>query len=249
MDIIARGNKVKLFNVAAVLLLLAGYSHQSSASVIVLDFENIEKHPGTNSTFIDDFYNGGTASNGNSGTNYGVSFSSNALNVCMNTLQVFCSNTSRGGQGNPNSQFAGLFFLSGDETYMNVAAGFATGFSFFYSAINQTGSVSVYDGLNGTGNLLATLALGLTDTDCPAGYGAGYCTYKAIGMTFSGIAKSVSFAGVADRIAFDDVTFGSATPDTPVDVPAPGMLALFGLGLFAVAGRRHEPQHGQKNTG
>lgn len=232
---------MKLFKLVAFLFLVAGYSVQSSASVIVLDFEKIEPYPGSSSTFINDYYNGGTSSNGSSGTNYGVSFSSNALNVCLNTLQVSCTNTSRGGQGNPNSQLGGLFFLTGSQTYMNFAAGFSTGFSFFYSAVNQAGSVSVYDGLNGTGNLLATLGLTVTPSDCPAGYSAGFCTFKAIGVAFSGVAKSVSFAGAANQIVFDDVTFGSATPDNPrdpVDVPAPGMLALFGLGLFAVAGRR-----------
>lgn len=227
-----------LTKVAAIGSLL--FAAQASADVIVLDFENINtSYPHANNVLVQDFYNGGTSSAGTSGTNYGVSFSDNALNICMNTAGVRCSNGSRGGQGNPDSAKGALFFLQGSETFMNVAAGFDTGFSFFYSAINRAGSISVYDDVNGTGNLLATLALPTTPrSNCGSQYNASYCPFVAIGVSFSGIAKSVSFAGVADRIAFDDVTFGSATPDPVNAVPNPASLALFGLGLVALYGRR-----------
>ena len=59
----------------------------AQASLIVLDFEGIDSYPNANNTQILDFYNGGTSSNGSSGTNYGVSFGSNALNICLNTPQ------------------------------------------------------------------------------------------------------------------------------------------------------------------
>ncbi len=199
----------------------------AQASVIVLDFEGINpSYPSGNNTQIENFYNGGTSSIGTTGTNYGVSFGSNALNLCLNTTGLDCSNTSRGGLGDPNSQRGGLFFLDGGATTMNVAAGFETGFSFFYSAINQGGSVQVFDGLDGTGNLLTTLNLSPTTSSCQ-GVGA-FCPFVAAGVSFAGVARSVNWGGVANQVVFDDVTFGSSTPG---QTPVPGTLALVGLGL------------------
>lgn len=100
------------------------------ADVVSLNFEGINaSYPSTNYANISNFYNGGTSSQGTTGTNYGISFGSNALAICLNTLTGECSNTSRGGLA-PGSDKGGLFFLDGSETYMNVAAGFTTGFSF-----------------------------------------------------------------------------------------------------------------------
>ncbi|MEC7256782.1 MAG: VPLPA-CTERM sorting domain-containing protein, partial [Pseudomonadota bacterium] len=223
-------NLIKSLALSATLALVGA---SASAAVITLDFEGVAPtYPHSNNTLVQDFYNGGTSSSGTSGTNYGVAFSDNALAVCLNTQTTSCSNGSRGGEGNPNSQLGALFFLTGSETFMNVAAGFDTGFSFFYSAINQGGSVSVFDGLNGTGNLLASISLGTTSSNC-TGYGANFCPFVASGIAFSGIAKSVSFGGVADQVAFDDVTFGSVTPDPGV-VPLPAGLPLLGAGLMAL---------------
>jgi hypothetical protein len=119
---------------------------------------------------------------------------------------------------------------------MNVAAGFDTGFSFFYAAISQTGSVTVYDGLNGTGNVLATVSLGLTSSNCPSQYQAGFCPFDAAGVAFSGTAHSVSFAGVANQVVFDDVTFGASNPGHPI--PEPASFGLVGLALVGLAAAR-----------
>jgi hypothetical protein len=143
------------------------------ADVIDLTFEGIAPYPNDNNVLIQGFYNGGTSSIGTSGPNFGVSFSGNALLICLNTIGTSCSNTSRGGLGDPNSQLGSLFFLTGAQTFMNVAAGFDTGFSFNYTAPFEAGSVSVFDGPDGTGNQLATLNLPTTPTGgCPAGYAA-----------------------------------------------------------------------------
>ena len=212
----------------------------ASASVITLDFEDVNATYPSGFAFVNGFYNGGISSDGTTGTNFGIEFSDNAQAICLNSTTVSCSNTSRGGEGNPNSQQGGLFFLEGAETFMNVAAGFQIGFSFFYSAVNEGGSISVYDGLNGTGNLLASLILGTTPSGDCGDYGAGFCPFVASGIGFLGTAQSVSFGGVANQIVFDDVTFGSVTPDptSPIPLPASLPLLLAGLGGLGLMARR-----------
>lgn len=207
------------------------------ADVIVLDFEGINAtYPSNTYSTIDEFYNGGTSGDGTSGTNYGVSFESNARAICLNTVNATCSNTSRGGLGDLDSQLGGLFFTAGSETTMNVAAGFETGFSFFYTAVFQGGLVNVFDGLDGTGNLLGSLNLTTTASTC-SGLG-DFCPFVAAGINFTGVAKSVEWGGIANQVVFDDVTFGSATPGEVVAAPVAGTMALFGLGLAGLTTMR-----------
>jgi hypothetical protein len=219
----------------------------STAGAQVLNFEGINAaYPSTDYANINGFYNGGTSSQGTSGTNFGIQFSTNALAICLNTTgnTSNCSNTSRGGIGNPTSQRGGLFFLDGAATFMNRAAGFQNGFSFFYAAINSGGSFSVWSGLNGTGTLLASLNLATTPSNCP-GFNAGFCPFVAAGVSFAGIAQSVTFAGVANQIVFDDVTFGSNVPDVDTNVvPEPATYVLMSTGLLALGAiaRRRKAQ-------
>lgn len=224
------------FVLAALVATTATAMPAAAQSTVVLDFEGVNATYPSGFAAVGDFYNGGTSSDGTSGTNYGISFSSNALAICLNTPGVQCSNTSRGGLGDPSSQRGGLFFLSGSETFLNYDAGFETGFSFFYASPSVSGSVGVYDGLNGTGNLLATLSLPTTPSACdPATYLAGYCPFVAAGVTFSGIGRSISFAGAANTIVFDDVTFGSATPGGG-GVPEAATWAMMIAGMGAAGG-------------
>lgn len=230
-------NKLAGLSVALVTTFVA-VSKSQAATITVLDFEGINS-PVTTSNYanINDFYNGGTSSVGTSGTNFGVTFSSNALAICLNTLTETCSNTSRGGLGNQSSQRGGLFFLTGSQTFLNYATGFDTGFSFNYTAIGNPGSISVYDDIDGTGNLLGNLALGTTSTGTCAGYSAGFCPFVATGIGFTGIAKSISFAGVANQIVFDDITFGSVTPD-PGTTAVPEPFTIVGTMLGGAAALR-----------
>jgi hypothetical protein len=217
-----------LFGFGVSVAALVAATAANASGVIDLTFEGINStYPTTDYAFIDNFYNGGMSSEGTTGPNYGIVFSSNAQAICLNSTSATCSNTSKGGLGDPNSQEGGLFFLSGNSTFMDVAAGFTTGFSLNYSSFSAPGSVSVFSGLDGTGTLLGTINLFANAGSCP-GYGAQFCPFSAAGVNFAGIAESIEFSGVANEIVFDDVTFGSSTPG---GVPEPSTWALMMLGL------------------
>jgi PEP-CTERM motif len=193
----------------------------AAAAPIVLDFEGIgDLNP------VGDYYNGG------GGTNYGVSFSNDTLALI---------DADAGGSGNfanepsPNTV---MFFLNANNAVLNYAAGFDTGFSFFYSSSVAT-TVTIYDGVDGTGNVLGTITLGAQGFDNCAGDPSGdFCNWTNVGVAFAGVAKSIDFGGTANQTGFDNITFGSSTA-----LPEPGTYALMALGLAGIgftARRRRE---------
>ena len=190
----------------------------ASATVVTLDFEGIgDFNP------VGNFYNGGA------GTNYGIQFSPATLALV---------DADAGGNGNfanepsPNTI---MFFLDASNAILDVAAGFDTGFSFFYTS-STAASVNVYDGLGATGNLLATLNLAAQfSQDCSGDPTGGFCNFSPIGVLFDGIAKSIDFGGTANFTGFDNITFGSAAPGVS-PVPLPAAAWLFGSALLGFAG-------------
>jgi hypothetical protein len=202
----------------------AVFAGSAFAAPVVLDFEGI----GDQARILD-FYNGGTDSAGNSGANYGVSFGTDALGLV---------DVDAGGTGNTANEPSGetvMFFLTG-SAILNNAAGFDTGFSFYYSAA-YAASVDVYSGLNATGTLLGTINLSAQNRFNCVGDPAGeYCNYSAAGLSFNGTARSIDFSGTANYVVFDNITFGAATPPPPV--PEPGTYAMLGLGLAGIAAFR-----------
>ena len=210
---------------ATVAAALLGATGAASAAVITLDFEGVGDFASVNN-----FYNGGTDSLGNSGTNYGVAFNSNALGLIDGDVG------GSGNFGNEPTPDTVLFFTTG-SAILNYAPGFTTGFSFFYTTVNFGGTVSVYDDVNATGNLLGTISL------APLGAGPGdpngnYSNWATGSLSFSGTAKSIDFGGTVDEVAYDNITFGSTRPDNTV--PEPTTLALLSGALLggAVVRRR-----------
>jgi hypothetical protein len=57
-------------------------------------------------------------------------------------------------------------------------------------------------------------------------------------VSFAGVAKSVDFGGGANFVAYDDITFGSATPGPAVPEPASWVMLIAGFGLTGAAMRR-----------
>lgn len=195
---------------------------------VSLTFEGLKDGEG-----VLNYYNGGAGSLGSTGgPNYGITFSNNALALIRSNAG---GSGNFGGEPSPSTV---LFFRSGNAATLNYASGFTTGFSFYYSAVFNPGTIRVFDGLNGTGNVLATLALPTTPngavSGCPNNAGANYCPFVPIGVTFSGTARSIDFGGTVSQIGFDNVTFGSSTPMP--SVPEPGTVALLGAGLLGIGG-------------
>lgn len=207
----------KNLHAALVLGSLVG-SGYAGAAVVVLDFEGVD-----DLASINEFYNGGTDSAGNSGTNYHISFGSNSLAVV---------DADAGGTGNfANEPSANtiLFFLTG-SAILDYAAGFDTGFSFFYSSATAA-TVNVWDALGASGNLLGSLDLTAQyNSSCTGDPSGGFCNWSAVGLSFAGTAKSIDFGGTVNQVGYDDITFGSATAGGG-NVPEPFTLVLLGAGL------------------
>lgn len=144
------------------------------------------------------------------GANYGVTFGGNSLGIIGEDYPdgtgLFANNPSGSTVLSFNNQIK-------SDSFMNVAGGFATGISFWYSQPFYPISVSIYDGPNATGKLLAKMNLPQSASNCPldkAGKSLANC-WTPIGIAFNGIAKSVDFTD-ANFSAFDNLTLGTGTP-------------------------------------
>jgi hypothetical protein len=189
----------------------------ATADPIVLDFEGLGSQAA-----INNFYNGGTDSLGNSGVDYGVQFGSNSLALIEQDPSANFSN-----EPSPNTI---MFFLTGSSV-LNYAPGFDTGFSFWFTTVSFTGSVNVYDGLNATGNLLGSISL------AALGFGPDpsnpFSNWAIGSLAFGGTARSIDFGGTVNQVGYDNITFGATTPIV-TNVPEPSTYAMLALGLAGV---------------
>ena len=188
----------------------------SAAAVITLDFEGVG-----NLNPVGSFY-----------ASQGVEFSPATLAIV---------DSDAGGSGNfanePTPDTV-MFFLDATQAILNFAAGFEDGFSFFYTS-STSAFVSVWDGLNGSGNQLGQIEIFGGGNSGTAGDPNGsFDTWSVGALAFAGTAKSINFGGTANRTAYDNITFGSTNPTPTIPVPAAAPLLLLGLGALGALARR-----------
>lgn len=207
-------------NLITILLTLLTFN--ASAAVITLDFEGV-----TNNASVGNFYNGGT------GVNYGVQFGSGAVGV----IDFDAGGTAPiANEPSPSTALAFTTFGGVSNPYLTVAAGFDTGFSFFYSSSNEA-TIYVYDNVGGTGNVLGSMVLAVqrAGNGCVGDPNGSFCNWSQVGLSFSGTAKSIGFGEALNFTAFDNITLGAnlaAVSPTPVPEPETYLMLLLGLGLM-----------------
>ena len=180
---------------------------------VTLDFEGAAGYVNP----IGEFYNGGTDSLGQSGPNVGVSFTSAAVALSNDALGPYYSNA-------PSPLT--VLYAADATAVMNVALGFVDRLTFWYAATNGVlDAVNIYSGLNATGTLLASASLfGNAQVGCT---GPAFCRFDLTSVKFAGLARSVSFAGDAPNVLFDNISISA--------VPEAEPLAMLVAGLAAIA--------------
>ena len=190
-----------------VVLLSAVFAVPAMASQVVLTFEGVgDQLP------VGGFYTG-----------QGITFSANALGIID---QDAGGSGNFGGEPSPSTC---LFWLTGASSVMDVANGFQNYFGVWYTAINNPGSVTLYDGTGATGNALGTLNLPVTPSDGGDPTGA-FSPFYYVDLTFSGTCYSVDFGGTENQIGFDNVTLGA--------VPEPASALMLGASGLLLRRRR-----------
>lgn len=186
---------MKFFSLAALALFAAA---PAMAAPLTIDFESAPSFDSVGNTYA----------------SQGVTFGGGALGLQNDADFTYFTNA-------PSP--LGVMFAVDTDSAMNVVSGFAGMFSFSYSAFAAaTGAVSIWSGLDGTGDLLASFDLLGNAGAC----GDIWCSFDALSSDFAGIAYSVTFNGDS-TIAYDDFAFNT--------VPEPTSALLMSLGLAGLA--------------
>lgn len=161
---------------------------------------------------VNGYYSGGSAADGTSGSNLGISF------VNVSGLSNDASFTYYTGAPSMAGTAYAHTFAEDDRAFMNVAAGADTALAFYYSSpLSVLGAVRAYSGLNGTGSLLGTF-------DLLANASAAYDLWTPVSFAFSGVAHSFDFTGAANVVGIDNISASVA----PIPEPSTVLLMLAG---------------------
>ncbi|MEG3909762.1 Calx-beta domain-containing protein, partial [Microcoleus sp. w2-18aC6] len=109
---------------------------------------------------------------------------------------------------NPGQVARGITYNEGQSIIINVANGFDQQFSFRYASPFAEHQVTIYEGVNGTGNVLASVPLPRT-TDSNLTPGAYILeSNPSSNLLFQGIGKSVILGNQPNKLVIGDITFG-----------------------------------------
>ncbi len=217
--------KLHRFVPLALTLAILSASPAHAATPFLLDFE----HSWPYASDIANYYNGGTASDGSSGTNYGVSFT----NSVDSSMFGFSNNDGLGSL--PNGDYyanapsmLGIASPFGPTVFMNVSGGVDSMLSFYYTSPQAiTGAVKAYSGLNGTGDLLGSFDLAANNTGLAD-------TWTQVTFNFTGTALSFDWSASAGAVGLDNI---AAVPEANSYA-----LLLAGLSMMGFAARRKTKQ-------
>ena len=209
-----------VFVMVFVLVLMVSFVNAES---VKMTFEGL-----TENECVGEYYNGGYGYDyitglpkSGPGPNYGVTFLPDGK--VLSSIDSDAGGSGNfGGEPSPNTA---IWFQQGGA-WMNVSGGFEGTLSFFYTNPNNPSKIYVYDGLNKTGNLLATLDLPLTPYNGAPDPTGGLSPFVQASVSFTGIAKSVDFGELANSAYVDDITLTLATAPVPgpVYAPVPGLI-------------------------
>lgn len=211
--------RMALNALALTLAIVAG----SAAATPVLNFEGSR-----DGALIQNFYNGGTDSFGNSGGNYGVTFDGGVVRIVN-----------------------GLAYLT-NVSSVRIASGFQNGVSFNYSTLQSAYSngrpisdPGVYDFTSFlfdiAGNTLEQNFLGNTTVGTCQDFTGQFCLFG--GSRFDYPDTLLGGFTFSTSAAIDTIAFGSivAPPNERAsNVPEPGSIALLGLGIVGLLTSRRQ---------
>jgi hypothetical protein len=137
----------------------------------------------------------------------GITFSPNALGIIStDALDALGFPDEFGGNFvPPPSGTTALTYGEEGAIVMNVEGGFDNQLSFFYASPFANHTVTLYDGLGASGNILASIPLSTTTAgSLPHVYGE----FEQVTLPFAGVARSVSFGSVPNKLILDDILLG-----------------------------------------